>query len=332
MRTQVIVIFIILLLGFLASRIRFDEPIPQTHSPQTSSTSTTSERLNIQDQASTPSSPIASESTMFNLNGEWRGVLQPLHGANLDPRDWDLELKLFISENTAQVHIKRGEQWQEVKAGKFKITQHKTNAILHSIDSGRGWVESWVFSLSRHDKDSINVYGNRIINNFKQTASTASRISYGSTGNFKRIYKRTLNTTVPKSDPLSDDDIASQIQKAIARGTKEKNGKLTILEQRITYETNDSATLQVKYQYDGGANDNAWISAITHSDGKSTGHWSFRPVKLRKGERFAQIRVGMSSASPNKYCSDSFVIQAYVASEGNFFEKHLPYKRCWSKK
>jgi len=93
-----------------------------------------------------------------------------LHGSNLDPRNWNLELKLFIYAGQVKVFILRGTQWQEVKAGKFKITQQKTNAIIYSMDSGGGWVESWVFSLSRYDRDSINVYGNRIINNFKQAA------------------------------------------------------------------------------------------------------------------------------------------------------------------
>lgn len=333
MKIKFAILFIILMLAFLASRVRFEEAAPQV--PAISTTPDKSSPAKpVAPQSSTP--PVVAEDKLFNLNGEWRGVLQPLHGSNLDPRDWALELKISIYADQTNVFIRRGTQWQEVKAGKFQIDQHKTNAIIHSIDSGGGWVESWVFSLSRYDRDSINVYGNRIINNFKQAADSSSRIAYGATGHFQRVYEKHKENTVKKSPSLNDEEIASQIQQAIQRGKRlngEKgHGKLTILEHRINHETDDSAVLLVKYRYDGIVDDNAWLSALTFNEGKSTGYWSFRPVKLQHGERAAQIRVGMSSAAPSKYCSDSFVIQAYTGGKGNFLEKVMPYKRCWSRK
>lgn len=332
MKIKFAVLLIILITGFLASRVRFDETTSQ---PQAVTTNLDESTI-VKPAAPQNTRPVTPQNTLFNLNGEWRGVLQPLHGSNLDPRNWNLELKLFIYAGQVKVFILRGTQWQEVKPGKFKITQQKTNAIIHSMDSGGGWVESWVFSLSRYDRDSINVYGNRIINNFKQAADASSRITYGATGRFQRVYERHKEMAVKKSPPLNDQDIASQIQQAVERGKrlsgKVEHGKLAILEQRVNHETDDSAVLLVKYRYDGIIDDNAWLSALTFNEGKSTGYWSFRPVKLQHGERAAQIRIGMSSASPNKYCSDSFMIQAYVAGNGNFLEKVMPYKRCWSKK
>jgi hypothetical protein len=328
MKTKLAIILMILLLGFLASRLRFEETSLQQHSQQPVTS-------NIAETTSTRS--VAPQNTLFNLNGEWRGTLQPLHGSHLDPRDWKLELKFFISAGQARVYIRRGEQWQEVKPDKFQITRHKTNAVIHSMDSGGGWVESWVFSISRHDSDSINVYGNRIINNFKQSADApSSRITYGATGNFVRVYERHKANTAKKSRPLNDEDIASQIQQAIERGKHlaggKTHGQLEILENRVMHETNDSAVILVKYHYDGVINDNASLSAVTFNEGKSTDHWSYRPVKLQHGKRAAQIRIGMSSASPDKYCSDSFVIRAYTSGQGKFFEKVMPYERCWSKK
>ena len=335
MKVRLAVILTILLLGFLVSRVRFEEPSPQQAAPQKSVISSIVESISQQPSSSESKQSIDSSHSLFNLNGEWRGVLQPLHGSHLDPRDWKLELKLFISDHTAKVYLRRGEQWSEVKAGKFRINRHKTNATIHSIDSGGGWVESWVFSISRYDEDNINVYGNRIINNFHQAAGASGRITYGATGQFKRVYERHQTNNAKKSTSLSENDIASQIEQAVKRGNQRSgnvnHGKLTVFSQKITHETDDSAVLQVKYQYEGSADDNAYISAITYNEGKSTGHWSFRPVKLKNGKRAAQIRIGMSSASPDKYCSDSFVIQAYVANGGNFFDKTMPYDRCWSK-
>ncbi|WP_126456047.1 hypothetical protein [Sulfuriflexus mobilis] len=332
MKTKLAVVLILLLLGFLATRIRLpDNEVSPAIPSLPSSTS-----LPSVPAAPTTSDTASPETVLFNLNGEWRGVLEPVHGNHLDPRDWDLELKFFIFGDKAQVFIRRGEQWQEVKPGKFKLAHHKSNAILYSMDSGTGWVESWVFSLSRHDQERINVYGNRLINNFRQlTSQQGSRITYGATGNFARVYERHRTEQKKKSEPLSEDDIAAQIQLAIERGKrlagKAGPGGLRVLEHRISHETNDSANLLVKYDYDGTVDDNAWISAITFNEGKSTGHWSFRPVKLVHGKRVAQIHIGMGSQSPAEYCSDSFVIQAYIPGGGNFFEQTMPYKRCWSK-
>lgn len=336
MKVKLAIILIILLAGFLASRIRFEESATVTSSaPQAIK--------NLPVSAQTPptapaenTAPVTHETPLFNLDGEWRGILEPLHGSHLDPRDWNLELKFNIYDGQARVYIRRGAAWQEVKPGRFTIIQHKTNAIIHSIDSGEGWVESWVFSLSRHDRDSINIYGNRIINNLMQPADAESRISYGATGRFKRVYERRMTDIPKKSRPLNDTEIAAQIQEALERGKRlsgnPAHGTLSILNQRIHRETKDSAVLLVRYRYDGVINDNTWISATTYNAGKNTGFWSYRPVKLQHGEHEALIHVGMSSDSPDKYCSDSFVIKAYVAEKGGFFEKLMPYQRCWSKK
>lgn len=328
MKSRIVIILIIILVGFLASRVRFEPPTQPDLAPAPSpNTSLTTPR----EHASTQNT-----SALFNLAGEWRGVLEPLHGNYLDPRDWKLELKFLISGEQAHVYIRRGEDWQEVKPGKFRISRHKTNAIIHSIDSGGGWVESWIFSISRYDQDSINVYGNRIINNFKQPAeSTSARITYAATARFKRVYERHRTVTTSKSTQLNDEEIARQIQEAIERGKrladKQKHGNLKVLEHRVTHETNDSAVLMVKYEYDGLSADEAWISALTFNEGKSTGYWSFRPVKLHRGKRAAHIHIGMASQSPDSYCSDNFVIQAYVPNAGNFFEQAVPYQRCWSR-
>lgn len=333
MKAKLAIILIILLAGFLASRIRFEAPAIQeiTVRPSTGETATS---LPVSLENPIPST--ASEDVLFNLNGEWVGIMEPLHGSHLDPRNWNLELKFNINDGHVEIYIHRGDEWHEIKSGSFTITQHKTNAIIHSIDSGNGWVESWVFSLSRHEMNSMNIYGNRIINNFMQPADASSRIAYGATGQFKRIYERHVSETSRKSRPLNDEDIAAQIQEALERGKQlsgnHTHGKLSIVEQRIHQEMNNSAVLLVRYRYDGVVNDNAWISATTFSDGKSTGFWSYRPVKLQHGEHEALIHVGMSSDSPDKYCSDSFVIKAYVANKGGFFEKAIPYQRCWSKK
>ena len=134
MKIKLVILLTILIVGFLASRVRFDESASQ---PRTVTTDLDESTI-AKPAAPQNTQPVVSPNTLFNLNGEWRGVLQPLHGSNLDPRNWNLELKLFIYAGQVKVFILRDTQWQEVKAGKFKIHQEKTNAIIHSMDSGGG--------------------------------------------------------------------------------------------------------------------------------------------------------------------------------------------------
>ena len=134
MKIKFAVIIIILITGFLASRVRFDETTSQ---PQAVTTSLDESTI-AKPAASQNTRPVTPQNTLFNLNGEWRGVLQPLHGSNLDPRNWNLALNLLIYAGQLKVFILRGTQWQDVKAGNFKISQQQTTAIIKRMDSGGG--------------------------------------------------------------------------------------------------------------------------------------------------------------------------------------------------
>jgi hypothetical protein len=282
------------------------------------------------------SSVPLSESQAFNFGGEWRGVLQPTHGAHLDPRDWNLELRFFIKGSSVQVFIHRGDNnWQEVKAGKFRISQDKSNALIYALDSSNGWAESWVFSLSRRDDDSIYVYGNRIINNFKQAPDQqGARITYGATSIFQRSYDR---FTEDKQDntPLTEHEIGRQFKEAMERGKRlsgfKKHGDFTFYRHKLLHDMPDSVILEVDYFYDGLDEDKVSIGAITLTNGKSNGNWAYRPAKLLRGNNRAQIRVSMNDKSPASYCSDAIRLQVYVGGKGTFFEQDVPFEKCWKK-
>ncbi len=282
------------------------------------------------------SSVPLSESQVFNFGGEWRGVLQPTHGAHLDPRDWNLELRFFIKGNTVQVFIHRGNNnWQEIKAGKFRISQDKSNALIYALDSSSGWAESWVFSLSRRDDDSIYVYGNRIINNFKQPPDKQdARITYGATSVFQRSYDRFADKK-ENNKPLTEADIAKQFKEAMERGKRlsgfKKHGDFTFYRHKILHDKPDAILLEVDYFYDGLDEDKVSIGAITLTNGKSNGHWSYRPAKLLRGNNRAQISIGMNDRSPASYCSDAIRLQVYVGGKGTFFQQDVPFEKCWEK-
>lgn len=316
---------------FLIPRITTLEPSPESTPQQDPAFATPAKTVTVP----APSSIPVPESKLFNFGGEWRGKLQPLHGAHLDPRDWNLELRFFIRGDDAQVFIRRGSQWQEVKPGKFRFSQLKSNAVIYSTDSGDGWVESWVFSLSKRDEESVFVYGNRIINNYKQAPSQdGSRITYAASSVFQRSYDR-FSKPKPSALTLTEDDITEQFKEALERGKRlsgvSNRGGFIFHEHKILYNNPDSIGVGVDYHYDGLDEDKVWVGGITLSEGKSKGNWSYRPAKLKRGNNIATIQIGMNSESPDEYCSDAIRIQVYEGGKGSFFEKDLAFEKCWKK-
>lgn len=327
-----IIVAAMLIIGyviFIVPRISTDGGINKTVDSSTIEPPTDVEDIPI-------SSMPLSDSQAFNFGGEWRGELQPTHGAHLDPRDWNLELRFFIKGQNVQVHIHRGNNnWQEVKAGKFRMSQDKSNALIYALDSNSGWAESWVFSLSRRDDDSIYVYGNRIINNFKQAPDQqGARITYGATSVFQRSYDRFAKNK-QDNKPLTEDEISKQFKEALERGKRlagvKQRGSVSLNDYKILQNNQDSVVLGVDYTYDGLNEDKVWVGAITLSNGVSHGHWSYQPAKLLRGKNKASVSIGMNDSAPESYCSDMIRIQFYVGGKGTFMESDIPFEKCWKK-
>jgi hypothetical protein len=331
MKAKLIIVFLLIYLAFLTPKLlgwlqqpspeANEKPVHPAYSPL---------------PPTVASAEAAPQNVLFNLGGEWRGKLEPLHGQHLDPRDWALELRFFIRGDMAQVFIWRGSGWQEIKPGQFHITHHKSNAILHSIDSGNGWVESWVFSLSRRDEDSLYVYANRIINNVNMAPNDPrSRITYGATAVFTRSYDRFKQQNTTDAGKLSDEEIAAQFSEASERAARlsgeKAHGVFSINTYRVVREKPDAITLAVKYHYEGLNEDRVYIGAVTQTKGQNTSHWRYRPVKVLRGENIAEIEIGMNSKAPDNYCSDALRIKVYESGKSTFFDDSIDFNKCWQK-
>lgn len=335
MKTKLIIVFLLIYLGFLTPKLLGWFQQQQSSSPV--SNKVTQPAHKPLPAPPVPGAEAAPHNVLFNLGGEWRGKLVPLHGEHLDPRDWNLELRFFIRGDMAQVFIWRGSGWEEVKPGQFRLTHHKSNAILYSIDSGSGWVESWIFSLSRRDEDSLNVYANRIINNINMAPDDPhSRITYGATAVFTRSYDRFQQQPVAKNPALNDEEIADQFDEASERAARlngnKSHGAFSLESYRVLAQQPGTVTLAVKYNYDGLDEDRVFIGAVTQAGGENTSHWSYRPTKVFRGGHIANILVGMSSNAPREYCSDALRIQVYEAGKSTFFDKSIAFNKCWKKK
>ncbi|GEM_PF-1808360 len=141
-----------------------------------------------------------------DFNGSWEGTLY-LIGLDLPGFPYTLstkeidknggESKIVVSGQNVEVYYKWKGKWKEVKPGQFKINKHKTNAIIFAINSSSdvydktgsgGWVETWNFTLTYKDKNSVYVYVTRAVNNYmKKYDEEISRFFISSFGDFQKV-------------------------------------------------------------------------------------------------------------------------------------------------
>lgn len=143
-----------------------------------------------------------------DFSGTWRGVLQKidplLHDVafpDLSVVPEELEYAVEISENAARVYLLLDGSWVEIKPGAFGYVTHETNAVVAAMDSAMsedrrsGWVETWNFTLTKNDGESLLAYWVRVVNNPHLVA--------GSTPDARFFMSRfgTLKRSSPIPDP-----------------------------------------------------------------------------------------------------------------------------------
>ncbi len=113
-----------------------------------------------------------------DFDGTWRGEFQkiePLIHSSVLPDLTEIpkfiDFAIEISEDTTRVYMVSDGVWEEVKPGSFGSVTHKTNAVVAATDSyfsengQSGWVETWNFTLTMKDDDSLYAYWVRAVNN-----------------------------------------------------------------------------------------------------------------------------------------------------------------------
>jgi TPR repeat protein len=77
--------------------------------------------------------------------------------------------RIAIARNEAHVSMLIDGKWQEVKAGKFTVSQHDRTLTVAVMDSGWDfdgkWIESWTIQLMRTGNDDAAVAYLRTVNN-----------------------------------------------------------------------------------------------------------------------------------------------------------------------
>ena len=88
-----------------------------------------------------------------------------------------------ITASSVKVFTKaKAGEWTEAKAGNFRLLTGSTNAVLFAITSGGGddgWVETWNFTITHKERDSLDVVWTRAVNNFSHSSDYKKKLTGG---------------------------------------------------------------------------------------------------------------------------------------------------------
>jgi len=90
------------------------------------------------------------------------------------------ELRLTLSNNEVKVYMHSGQEWIEVKAGKFEVRQADDSLVISALDSGWDLDGKWIESLTIHllrlsDKEALINFV-RTVNNLHMPAASTLKV------------------------------------------------------------------------------------------------------------------------------------------------------------
>jgi hypothetical protein len=100
---------------------------------------------------------------------------------------------------------------------------------------------------------------------------------------------------------------------------------------RFVDEKPGSVVIEVEYRLSPFKEGDVYMGAITLTDGHGGGEWAYRPARLQEGTGTARVVLSMGSAAPNSYCSNQIRLSMYVSGGESFYERVIPYEKCWTK-
>jgi hypothetical protein len=144
-----------------------------------------------------PVSAIQGESGT-KLSGSWKGSI-PIHDGAGEGENLDLKLELTKNDEVELWLINEGD-WVEAKPGKFRISRHRSNAVIYATDSAEDddgtWVETWVLVVTLRTPDELLVVWSRVVNNLDvPLTSEHSKFSSQAAGILKRVSSIQANKT-----------------------------------------------------------------------------------------------------------------------------------------
>jgi hypothetical protein len=108
---------------------------------------------------------------LADFDGVWEGNLSVKAARGVADHKWqqfDLRTRITIRGLESSVAIFDNGEWKDLKGYQFQTVRNKTNAVVTTIVSQEGaqWVETWNFSLTQLEADTLFAVSNRMVNNF----------------------------------------------------------------------------------------------------------------------------------------------------------------------
>lgn len=158
-----------------------------------------------------PAAAIAADDPYYGgFDGRWEGMLQYIPAEAYDPeRGHTLENTRFafsIKGETVSVYFNDNGTWQEYMPGAFRIAFHKTNGVIfgnlsRAEEAGGkvfGWVETWNFTFTHKDDQSLYVFFTRVVHNLGLAYDYKAQGASGRTFNIAHgEFSRTGDVKIP---------------------------------------------------------------------------------------------------------------------------------------
>lgn len=135
----------------------------------------------------------ASAQDLNAAQGSWEGTLTQVAVPGLrkklyPPQVW----RMVIEGDKVRMFIRGANNgFSEVKPGKFKVSQFKTNALVYSLDSGEdsdgGWIETESWLLLQKNPDALGVLYTGAVKNPKSADPELLNFFTVRTGEFRRV-------------------------------------------------------------------------------------------------------------------------------------------------
>jgi hypothetical protein len=109
-----------------------------------------------------------------SLDGTWEGKLEVVDSGAPKDSDSDQRIKAAYAKSPFKItiHGQRASVYfgeTEVKPGLFRAEVYMTNAVVFASSDGSDqdgrWVETWNFSLTRKNPETLIAYFSRVVNN-----------------------------------------------------------------------------------------------------------------------------------------------------------------------
>jgi len=133
-----------------------------------------------------------------SLEGTWEGKLEVVYDSSSSDPESDKRVKVAYAKSPFRISIngQRASVYfgdEEVKPGLFQFQAYMTNAVIFASSAGEDrdgrWVETWNFTVTEKNSETIIACVSRVVNNLDRAETTdGSKFGLVAAGEFHRTH------------------------------------------------------------------------------------------------------------------------------------------------